>query len=804
MRIFSIILFALIVGCITVRAEVLNVVGFVKNEQTGEPIAFANVYFKGTSLGTRTDMMGRFEIMNRSKMDTLSITAVGFKTQEIAIAKIRKAPLEVLMPEESYTLGEVVIRPNENPAHRIIRNAIGTRGRNNPEKIARYSCTTYTKFAVFLDNTSKNDSTLSSRMLHKQLKDPKLPIFFSEKLANNHIDQEKGIEKMDIIAKQQSGLGILDDIQIDGYSTAMNTEINFYQNKIALFGKVFPNPIGDNAFTYYKFKLKDSTFTGDQMQYTIDFKPRHKKDLAFRGTMLVLGDSWNIASIETELPKEANINFLNSFEVKYEYQRVNDTLTFFKKNDIRAKLYYRKAEKTAGITTLSVNKTTLYHNIAIGTDSTTNIPSSSSMAGLRPVMLTPDELKMNHSIDSLNRLWWMKGIDKLSTAALTGYFPLGQIDFGPYASYVRHNKVEGLRFTMAARTGESFHPNYSIAGKLGYGNKDAAWKYGAGFTFKPNLERRLLMGIEFDRDMTIIGSNGNLRFIRENSNAPEDENIITSLTCQRPNDKLSIRDIYSVWAEQELRRGITSRLRVEHQQVQSGLFVPFTQKGIPVPNISGYTVSLEGRFSFDEKTLDKFIRRYYLGSKYPIVNVALTLGNYSVLDKHRYYAKAYLSLKHSVVVGLGRISYVVEGGIIQGKVPFPLLEVHRGNETYGLTRYRFNTMNNLQLASDRFASLFAEYHLNGQFVNRIPLIRALNLREVFSAKVLVGSLAEKHRRIMDFPTILNGMEKPLVEVGAGFENILRFFRIEGVYRLSSQTLEQSPRFCVKARFQVEF
>lgn len=195
MRIFLITLLTIIVGCVNVRAEVLNVVGFVKNEQTGEPIAFANVYFKGTTLGTRTDVLGKFEIMNRSKMDTLSITAVGFKTQEIAVSKIRKSPIEVLMPEENYTLGEVVIRPNENPAHRIIRNAIGTRGRNNPEKIARYSCTTYTKFAVFLDNTSKNDSTLSSRMLHKQLKDPKLPIFSPKSWPTTTSIRKKGSKR---------------------------------------------------------------------------------------------------------------------------------------------------------------------------------------------------------------------------------------------------------------------------------------------------------------------------------------------------------------------------------------------------------------------------------------------------------------------------------------------------------------------------------------------------------------------------------------------------------------------------------
>jgi hypothetical protein len=794
-------LLAVLLSCGNALAGNLNVVGFVRNGQTGEPIAFANVSIRGTTLGTRTDMQGRFKLANRQNRDTITVTAVGFRPYELLLAAAGKAPLEVLMAEERYTLGEVVIRPGENPAHPIVRNAIRLRQRNNPERIQRYGCTTYTKLAVFLDTPPKGDSARAKGATAK----PQLPIFFSEKVANNTVDRTTGLQQAEVVAKQQSGLGILDDLQVDGYATAMSTEVSFYQNKIDLFGKLFPNPIGDNAFAYYKYRLKDSTEVDDRMVYTIEFTPKHKKDLAFRGTMQVEGQGWSLSRIETELPREANINFLNAFEVKYDYQRVADTLTFFRQNSLRAKLYYRKAEAGSRATTLTVSKTTAYSNIRLGAaaDTTPRRPAS-SLAQLRPATLSREEQRMSSAIDSLNQLWWMRAADKLSTAAITGYVPVGKIDMGPYPEYVRHNKEEGLRLTLAARTGEAFHPRYSVAAKVGYGFKDEGWKYGGGFTYKPPLERRTLLGVEADRDMATIGSNGNLRFIRENANAPEDDNLITALTARRPNDRLSMRYSYAAFAEHELRRGIVARLRVEHQRVQSGLYIPFAQQGTPVPEIAGTSVSLEGRFSFDEKTIDKFIRRYYLGSRYPIVNTALTAGEYSVLGSRRGYLKAHLTLKHHLAVGLGKLEYVLEAGALLGSVPFPLLEVLRGNETYGLTRYRFNTLNNLQLASDRFASLFAEYHLNGRFVNRIPLVRALNLREVLSAKVLVGALSDRHRRVMDFPTVLGGVREPLVEVGGGFENILRFFRIEGVYRLSPQQLPQAPRFCVKARFQVEF
>ena len=139
-----------------------------------------------------------------------------------------------------------------------------------------------------------------------------------------------------------------------------------------------------------------------------------------------------------------------------------------------------------------------------------------------------------------------------------------------------------------------------------------------------------------------------------------------------------------------------------------------------------------------------------------------------------------------------------------GKLPFPLLEIPRANETIGYARFRYNTINNMQLALDKYLSVFAEYHLNGMVVNRLPAIRAFNLREVISAKVLVGSLSNRHQQVMDYPMQLSGITQPLVEIGGGFENVFRFFRIEAIYRISSQRLEQAPKFAIKARFQIEF
>lgn len=771
-----------------------DIAGTVKHEATKQPIPYANIHFRGTTIGTRTDDKGRFYIKSKVKKDSLAVSAIGYKTVIVPVAALTDPSYIIYLQEETYALNEIVVRPGENPAHPILRRIIAARKKNDPTSISQYRCQTNTKIAVQVDKRRdlQNDTTASAN-------DKRLPIYYSEKRANNIIDHTTGLEKQEVIYQKQNGLGILADFHVDGYESAMSAEVNFYQNKIDLFGKTFYSPIGDNGLSYYKYYLKDSALINGSMVYTIEFKPKVKKDLAFKGFMLVDKQTWALRKIETALPKSANINYLTDFEIKYEFAPVNDTLLFFRKNSVAAELYYHKGGKVDGKHKLLINKTTHYSSVAIGNDTI----ASNAPKEVQPA-LSIEELRVNHELDSLNNLWWMRGIDKITTTAITGYFPLGKLDLGPYLEYVKHNKVEGLRLTLAARTGESFHPRYSLSGKLGYGFRDKEWKYGAGFAYKPSCEHRTLLGIDYEKDMTIIGSNDNLMLLRENSLHAGEDNLIASLASRRRNDRLSISKTLSVWGEREVAKGVASRVKVDFQTISSGEFIPFSYNGTPVDKISNSSISLQTRLSFKEKTTDKFLRRYYLGTRYPIINMVVTGGHYSTPQSKGEYLKLHLAYKHYVNVGLGKLQYALEAGVIAGSVPFPLLEVHRGNETYGYSRYRFNTLNNLQLASDRYASLFMEYHLNGAIINRLPLLRELNLREVVSAKMITGSLSSKHREVLDFPVMLHGLKQPFLEVGGGFENILNFFRIEGVYRVSPHKLQHAPRFEIKARFQVDF
>ena len=67
-------------------AQVSRITGVVVSAEDNEPIVGASVLVKGTTLGTITDMNGRYSINNVPvNAKSLVISFVGMKTQELAI-----------------------------------------------------------------------------------------------------------------------------------------------------------------------------------------------------------------------------------------------------------------------------------------------------------------------------------------------------------------------------------------------------------------------------------------------------------------------------------------------------------------------------------------------------------------------------------------------------------------------------------------------------------------------------------------------------------------------------------------------
>ena len=88
-----------------VAQQANKVTGIVK-DANGEPVIGANVMVKGQSIGTITDIDGRF-VLDAPKNAVLQITYIGYVSQEVKVSG--KKEINVVLKEDTETLDEVVV-----------------------------------------------------------------------------------------------------------------------------------------------------------------------------------------------------------------------------------------------------------------------------------------------------------------------------------------------------------------------------------------------------------------------------------------------------------------------------------------------------------------------------------------------------------------------------------------------------------------------------------------------------------------------------------------------------------------------
>lgn len=96
----------LFIGIGLVTAQVSKVTGVVTSEEEGLPVVGASVLVKGTTIGTVTDMDGKFTLTNvPSSAKTLVVSFIGMKSQELSI----KPEVNIVLHSDTEVLDEVVV-----------------------------------------------------------------------------------------------------------------------------------------------------------------------------------------------------------------------------------------------------------------------------------------------------------------------------------------------------------------------------------------------------------------------------------------------------------------------------------------------------------------------------------------------------------------------------------------------------------------------------------------------------------------------------------------------------------------------
>ena len=796
-----------------------TITGKVTDALTNEAIPFATVIFKGSTTGTNTDFEGNFRLSSPTPTDSILCTIIGYKPVVMRVRKGETQTINIVLSTNQIEFQEVIIRPGENPALQIIRNIIEHKPDNDPSKLTSYQFEVYNKLEF--DITNINDKLKNNKLLKpfnfiwdnidssETNSKPFLPFFISESLSDIYFKSNPKDKREIIKASKISGL---ENATVTQFLGDMYQKVDIYGNFIDLFGKSFVSPTSNIGTLYYKYYLLDSTFIDSKWCYKIKFRPRRPEDLTFLGELWVNDTTWAIKKIDMRISAKANINWVEDMAIVQEYTYFNNQQWMLSKD----KLIVDFAAKDEG-TGFIGRKTTSYRDFHINEQPIDSIfkggeniivkadaadKSTEFWDNSRHDSLSNRELQIYHMVDTIKTLPAFQTYVDLITLFFTGYKDIGKIELGPYYTFYSFNKIEGNRFRIGARTSDDFSTKVQIDGYVAYGLKDERFKYGGGIKFKLNDKPRQFIGVNYKNDVQQLG---------QSDNAFQDDNVLSSLFRRNPANRLNNIEYHKAWYEIEWGPGLSNRITYQHTK-----FTPLGDLKINYyynddtmdirPSYESTELNLYFRFAYREKFVAGKIDRVSLGSDYPILQVNYTQGIKGLENGFFNYQK--INAKVDDLLRLAPFGYAywaISGGRVWGKVPYPLLEMHPGNETYFYDYAAFNLMNYFEFVSDYYLTGTAVQHFDGFFFNKIPLMRKLQWREIAQVKAVWGGINKRNLDILENKNAFTTLRsKPYVEVGAGVENIFKILRVDFLWRLAYLENQNISKYGIRASLQLTF
>lgn len=791
--------FPLLTG-LNLSSQTTTISGKIYDTLTQEPMPFVNIILVGTKVGTVSDIDGYYSITTDVAADSIKAQYIGYKPTVLPIRKGVKQTLNIPMSANTVGLNEVIIYPGENPAVTLLKKVWAHKPENNKEKLDCYQYESYNKLEFDLNNISEDfqnkkimkpvkfifDGIDSTNPMEK----PQLPMFFSETVSDFFYRKDPKTKKEIIKGSKVSGI---EDASISQFTGEMYQDVNIYENNIILFGKYFVSPISNQGTLFYRYYLIDSVSLDGHWCYQIQFVPKREEELLFDGNMWIADTAFAVKRLEMTISANANLNYCKAFYVIQDYDNTSGAWMLTQERVVAD--FQTLSKKQMGV---YGRKTTSYRNILVNQPKeddfytrTENLiveagaekRDSAFWEAARHDTLTKKEQGIYDMVDSVQSLPIYKTWEDIVIVAYSGYKIVGPMEYGPWYKTVSKNQIEGWRFRVGGRTSNAFSRWVEASGYVAYGLKDKEFKYNFGFKSFITKKPRQLIGINYKNDYEILGNS---------NNAFTSDNALASLFRTNPLNNMTRVEQYEVWYERDWWTGFNMRLSVLNRNMyplnDTTYYRINPENGDYEfkPGIHSAEIRANFRFAWDEKYVEGVFSRVSMGTKFPIIQVQYVAGLKGVFSSDYSYQRVSINLDDRIRINpIGYTNYILEAGKIWGTLPYPLMVLHPGNETYVYDWASFNTMNYYEFASDQYAMATVIHHFDGFFLNKVPLLKKLKWREVGSFRCVFGSVNQSNKDVLTFPSTLYTLNKgPFMEAGAGIENIFRFFRVDYFWRLT--------------------
>ena len=816
--------------------------GAIIDAETNEVVPFATVSFVGISVGTRSDDDGTFELASFDGTDKIKIVCIGYESQIVHVDKGKKQTVTIKLKSSTKAIDEVFVRPKkqrykkrDNPSIDLINQVIAHRDKNRKENLDYYEYEKYEKLLFGLSNITEEfrqrrafrkfqfifNNLDTTKIQGKQV----LPVYLKESLSDYYYRKTPKTTKDVLKANKMVGFeGYVDNQGLSDYLKYLYQDIDIYDNNIIVLTNPFLSPIASSATTFYKYFIVDTSYVGNTKCIKMFFSPYNKNDFLFQGYLYIMKDSsYAVKKVDMYVNKNINLNWVKSLRLKQEFNNIENHGWMLTHDEID--IDFGVSENSTG---LYGQRAVSYSKYKINQARPDSVYAGSMKD--EPMHEKPDTFWVAHrhvplerteegiyaTMDSVKKVPAFKHTMSLLMLLIAGYKDFGYFEVGPVNSFYSYNPIEGFRGRVGGRTTPKFSKKINFETYLAYGFKDEKAKYYLGSTYSFTQHSIYEFPVKsfrvcYQNDTKIPGQD--LQFIQE-------DNVLLSIK-RGVNDKLFYNKTikFEYLNEFENHFSFTTSYQFNKQTPGGNLY--FTDSSYSryfntVPYINVSELSLTLRYAPHEKFYQGKQFRIPLASEYPVLQLQYTLGSKLIGNDYNYHMfKAMISRRFYFNV-LGYSDVIFEAGKQFGRVPYPLLMIHRANQTYSYQIMSYNLMNFLEFVSDQYVSLNVDHCFNGFFFNKIPLLKKLKFREVFACKILYGSVSNEnnpkyHPELFKFPTEKNGtpitytLEKePYIEASAGISNIFKMFRVDLVKRLTYLDHQNVSSTGIRVRFKLDF
>lgn len=752
-----------------VFAQSFKLSGKIANSRM-EPLSFVSVQIKEQAHGLLTRDDGSFEFSLEKGSYELVVTMIGFKTQIISLVLDRNYHQNIILEEDAQNLAEVVVRAKtRDRAEEIMQHLI-----RNKEAIlsapGAYSCNVYIK-AVQQDSgfftkkkRGKITDSVNGELIGMAMTELSLKLDYE---SDNRFKEER--------------LGVLKTGNPRNlfYQSATEGSFNFYQNLLKLpfvSPTPFLSPISYSGLVAYKFKTVHIERKGKHKIYTISVKPRQLTNATVEGELTVSDSAWAMLHCRFRFPS-FHLQEYEFLEVEQDFDYVQNKAWMLAKQQFT---YYSKSGKgkLSGQTTVTyddyeLNKVFPRKHFGVEVSATTEQAykqDSTFWGTARKEPLSEKEIRFLHYRDSIYRVShsepYLDSLDRAInriTWKKLGFF--GQSIYNrkkesywhfPSAFSLYQPVAFGggrINVTVAhSKTYES-RKNIFVFTNVSYGIRNNDVNGSVAFQRLYNTFNRGIYGFSAGREFQFIyEGDAWINMLKRN-------NVYLN-NYVNVNHGIELFNGFSVFTDVDvaLRRSVSGYRTGDLVDSVLGDFLK-DNRAVAFKSYNALYGNIKVQYTPFQRYTREPKEKIILGSKWPSFYALWRKGVKNILGSEVDFDFIEFGAQQRLNLGLlGQSRYSVKTGEFINRRDLRLIDYQfqrRGDPFLFMNPHKsFQSLDSTFAVFNRYWESHYVHEFNGLFLNKIPLLKKLQLREVAGGGFLLAQ-----ERNLRYGELFTGVER---------------------------------------------